>query len=64
MAIATEEIIKQIDEMTVLELNSLVKALDRIEAAVNLDNATDAVVWDQCGLPQPGRTFRLQIRVW
>jgi large subunit ribosomal protein L7/L12 len=28
MAIATEEFIKQIDEMTVLELNNLVKALE------------------------------------
>jgi large subunit ribosomal protein L7/L12 len=28
MAIATEDFIKQIDEMTVLELNSLVKALE------------------------------------
>ncbi len=28
MAIATQEFIKQIDEMTVLELNSLVKALE------------------------------------
>ena len=28
MAIATEELIKQIDEMTVLELNNLVKALE------------------------------------
>ena len=28
MAIATEDFIKQIDEMTVLELNNLVKALE------------------------------------
>jgi iron complex outermembrane receptor protein len=35
-----------------------------VEAAANLDNVTDAVVWDQCGLPQPGRTLRLQIRLW
>ena len=39
-------------------------ALGRVEAAVNLDNVTDAVVWDQCGLPQPGRTLRLQLRLW
>jgi iron complex outermembrane receptor protein len=38
--------------------------LDRMETTLSVDNATDAVVWDQCGLPQPGRTFRLQIRVW
>jgi len=37
---------------------------ERAEAVLNLDNATDAVVMDQCGLPQPGRTLRLQIRLW
>ncbi len=39
-------------------------ALSRIEAVINLDNATDALVLDQCGLPQPGRTLRFQLRVW
>ena len=38
--------------------------LRRVEAALNLDNATDALVLDQCGLPQPGRTLRIQLRVW
>jgi iron complex outermembrane receptor protein len=38
--------------------------LGRAEAALNLDNATDGVVLDQCGLPQPGRTLRLQFRLW
>ena len=38
--------------------------LGRAEAALSLDNATDAVVLDQCGLPQPGRTLRIQIRIW
>jgi iron complex outermembrane receptor protein len=36
----------------------------RAEARLSLDNATDAVVLDQCGLPQPGRTLRLQVRIW
>jgi iron complex outermembrane receptor protein len=36
----------------------------RAEGMIHLDNATDAVVLDQCGLPQPGRTFRIQIRIW
>ncbi len=36
------------------------------QAAVTLrlNNATDSVVLDQCGLPQPGRTFQIQLRVW
>jgi iron complex outermembrane receptor protein len=38
--------------------------LSRAEATVHVDNATDAVVLDQCGLPQPGRTFRIQVRIW
>jgi iron complex outermembrane receptor protein len=36
----------------------------RAEAVLALDNATDGVVLDQCGLPQPGRTLRLQLRIW
>jgi iron complex outermembrane receptor protein len=36
----------------------------RTEVAVSLANATDAVVLDQCGIPQPGRTLALQIRIW
>jgi iron complex outermembrane receptor protein len=38
--------------------------LGRAEASLNLANATDSVVMDQCGLPQPGRTLRLQLRIW
>jgi iron complex outermembrane receptor protein len=38
--------------------------LGKMEASVNVDNVTDAVVWDQCGLPQPGRTMRVQFRLW
>ncbi len=36
----------------------------RAQATLSLDNVTDSVILDQCGLPQPGRTFRLQVRVW
>ena len=39
-------------------------SLSRVEAGVGLRNATDASVYDQCGLPQPGRTFQIQIRLW
>jgi iron complex outermembrane receptor protein len=38
--------------------------LSRTEASLRLSNVTDAVVLDQCGLPQPGRTLELQLRVW
>ena len=34
-----------------------------LELAVGVDNLTDEVIFDQCGLPQPGRTFRVQLRV-
>ncbi|HEY0306480.1 MAG TPA: TonB-dependent receptor [Longimicrobiales bacterium] len=34
-----------------------------IELAVGADNLSDEVIYDQCGLPQPGRTFRIQLRV-
>lgn len=34
-----------------------------LEVAVGVDNLTDQVIYDQCGLPQPGRTFRVQLRV-
>ena len=35
----------------------------RVDAAVALSNLTDATVLDQCGLPQPGRTLRIQLLV-
>ena len=34
------------------------------EAMIRVDNATDAAVFDQCGLPQPGRTLQVQLRIW
>jgi iron complex outermembrane recepter protein len=37
-------------------------ALSRLELRVAVDNIADAAVYDQCGLPQPGRTLRLQFR--
>jgi iron complex outermembrane recepter protein len=37
--------------------------LSRAEALVSLDNVTDGLVLDQCGLPQPGRTLRIHLRV-
>ncbi len=38
-------------------------ALSTLQTSLALDNLTDAAVFDQCGLPQPGRTLRLQVRV-
>ena len=37
--------------------------LSRTEAHVSLDNATDGLILDQCGLPQPGRTLRIHLRL-
>jgi iron complex outermembrane receptor protein len=35
----------------------------RLELSAVLENATDAAIYDQCGLPQPGRTARIQLRL-
>ncbi|MFW5947536.1 MAG: TonB-dependent receptor domain-containing protein, partial [Gemmatimonadota bacterium] len=35
----------------------------RIGVELAIENATDSAVYDQCGLPQPGRTLRLQVRL-
>jgi iron complex outermembrane receptor protein len=35
----------------------------QLEVAIGADNLTDEVIYDQCGLPQPGRTFRVQLRL-
>jgi iron complex outermembrane receptor protein len=38
--------------------------LSRVDASASLRNASDATVYDQCGLPQPGRTLQFQFRLW
>ncbi|HEX2189949.1 MAG TPA: TonB-dependent receptor, partial [Longimicrobiaceae bacterium] len=40
----------------------LSRAWRGFRAGLALDNAADAAVYDQCGLPQPGRTLRLELR--
>jgi len=35
-----------------------------LQASASFDNVTDATVFDQCGLPQPGRLLRLQFRLF
>lgn len=38
-------------------------ALSRLETSASLRNTTDALVFDQCGLPQPGRFFQIRLRI-
>ena len=35
-----------------------------VQASIAFNNVTDSVVFDQCGLPQPGRLFRFQLRLF
>jgi iron complex outermembrane recepter protein len=37
--------------------------LESVRALVALDNVNDATVYDQCGLPQPGRTLRIALQL-
>ena len=39
-------------------------ALGNVDAQVSVANLTDNAIFDQCGLPQPGRTFRIQLRLF
>ncbi len=36
----------------------------RVRTTVSLDNVADAAVYDQCGMPQPGRMLRVGIEVF
>lgn len=36
----------------------------RLDAVLAFRNLTDATVFDQCGLPQPGRTLEVRLRFW
>jgi iron complex outermembrane receptor protein len=38
--------------------------LSRLEAGLAVDNIGDRAIFDQCGLPQPGRLIRVQIRLF
>jgi iron complex outermembrane receptor protein len=38
--------------------------ISRLEARAGVDNVADTAIYDQCGLPQPGRLFRVQVRVF
>ena len=37
--------------------------LGRVEGMIGVSNLADSAVLDQCGLPQPGRTFRVQVNL-
>ena len=39
-------------------------AMSRLDVSAAVRNVTDASVFDQCGLPQPGRLFQIQFRIW
>lgn len=39
------------------------RALGRMDLLLMVDNVTDSGSYDQCGLPQPGRTARVQIHL-
>jgi iron complex outermembrane receptor protein len=36
----------------------------RLDTRVAVDNLGDVALYDQCGLPQPGRLFRFQLRIF
>jgi iron complex outermembrane receptor protein len=38
--------------------------LSKLETRLSVDNVADRALYDQCGLPQPGRLLRLQIRLF
>lgn len=39
-------------------------AFSRVEARVGVDNLADTALYDQCGLPRPGRLLRFQVRLF
>lgn len=36
----------------------------RVRMLLALDNAANAAIYDQCGLPQPGRTLRVMLTMF
>jgi iron complex outermembrane receptor protein len=38
--------------------------LANVDGLVSVTNVVDDAIFDQCGLPQPGRTFRIQLRLF
>jgi len=52
------------DFSRVFRLGSAGRAFSSLETRVSLDNFADTAIYDQCGLPQPGRLLRFQIRLF
>lgn len=44
-------------------LRSAVAGPGHLDVELAVDNVADSAIYDQCGLPQPGRTVRLQVRL-
>jgi iron complex outermembrane receptor protein len=40
------------------------RALRRVDASFSVRNVTNGLSFDQCGLPQPGRSVQIQLRIW
>lgn len=38
--------------------------VSRLETRISVDNVMDTAVYDQCGLPQPGRLLRFEVRLF
>jgi hypothetical protein len=38
--------------------------LANVDALVSVTNLTNSAIFDQCGLPQPGRTLRVHLRLF
>ena len=45
-------------------LAAVVAAAVIVDALVSVTNLIDNAIFDQCGLLQPGRTFRIQLRLF
>lgn len=43
---------------------ALAWASDRVEGRLSVSNASDTLLYDQCGLPRPGRVLQLQFRMF
>ncbi len=40
------------------------RTFSHVDGLISLVNVTDRAIFDQCGLPQPGRTLRFQVRLF
>jgi iron complex outermembrane receptor protein len=48
----------------VWQIGAAAGLLSRLETRVSVDNLADTAIYDQCGLPQPGRLLRFQVRLF